>query len=244
MKKRTSELVITNEKLHQEIIERIKAEKSISEAEEKFRTLVEFSLVGIYIIQDEKFIYTNPKFEEIFGYAPDEFIGVNVYDTVHPDYIEAVRGNIKKRVDTTETDVQYSFKAFRKDRKVIDVEVRGTKMMYEGRTAIIGTLQDVTERKRAEDALKEQEEFLRVVLNSNPSFIYVKDWEGRFVLVNDALAEEFSKNPAEITGKTVVDLAGDRVGVFREAGRRQGNYVITGAEAHHRRTFQKQKRGR
>jgi PAS domain S-box-containing protein len=211
VKKRTSELVITNEKLHQEIIERIKAEKSISEAEEKFRTLVEFALVGIYIIQDEKFIYTNPKFEEIYGYGPDEFIGSNIYDAVHPDYIDTVRGNIIKRVDSDETGVQYAFKAIRKDGNVIDVEVRGMKMMYEGRTAIIGTLQDITERKRAEDALREQEEFLRVVLNSNPSFIYVKDWDGRFVLVNDALAEEFSKNPAEITGKTVVDLVGDRV---------------------------------
>jgi PAS domain S-box-containing protein len=216
VKKRTSELVITNEKLHQEIIERIKAEKNISEAEEKFRTLVEFSLVGIYIIQDEKFVYTNPKFEEIFGYAPDEFIGSNIYDAIHPDYIDTVRGNIKKRVDSTQTDVQYAFKAFRKDGKVIDAEVRGTKMMYEGRTAIIGTLQDITERKRAEDTLREQEEFLRVVLNSNPSFIYVKDWEGRFVLVNNALADEFSKNSSEITGKTEVELKGDRVEFFEK----------------------------
>ncbi len=206
IEKRTSELRRTNEKLHSEIFERARAEGSVSEAEEKFQSLVEHSLVGIYIIQEGKFVYVNPKFEEVFGYNNNELDSRDVRELVHPEFLEMVQENIRKRLNNTLNDTQYTFKAFRKDGRVIDVEVRGTTMNYEGKIAIIGTLQDITERKKTEDSLKEHEEFLRTIVNSAPNLIYVKDWEGKFVLVNRAAAEYYSMNPAGIIGKTEAEL--------------------------------------
>jgi len=210
VERRTSELRLTNEKLQAEIIERINAEKNISEAEEKFRSLVEYSLVGIYIIQDERFVYVNPKLEEILGYSNNELIGINCLDLVDSEYINIVSENIRKRLENQMNGIQYSFKAITKAGRLIDVEVRGTKMEYEGKMAIIGTLQDITERKEAEDALKEQEEFLRTVVNSAPNLIYVKDWEGKFMLVNKAAAEYYSTEPSEILGKTEEELGKEK----------------------------------
>ena len=206
VERRTSELRLTNEKLQEEIIERINAEKNISEAEEKFRSLVEYSLVGIYIIQDGCFVYVNPKLEEIFGYTHNELIGINCLDVVDSEYRNLVGENIRKRLENEMNDIQYSFKAVRKSGRLIDVEVRGTKMEYEGKMAIIGTLQDISEQKEAEDALREQEEFLRTVVNSAPNIIYVKDWEGKFKLVNKAASEYYSMEPSEILGKTEAEL--------------------------------------
>ena len=206
VEKRTSELKRTNEKLHSEIFERARAEGSVSEAEEKFQSLVEHSLVGIYIIQNGKFVYVNPKFEEAFGYNENELNNRDVLELVHPDYAGMVRENIRKRLENALKDSQYTFKAIRKDGSVFDVEVRGTTMNYEGKIAIIGTLQDITERKKAEDTLKEHEEFLNTVVNSAPNLIYVKDRDGKFVLVNKAAAEYYSMEPSEIIGKTEAEL--------------------------------------
>ena len=80
MQKRTSELSSANEKLQQQILERIKAEKSMIEEEEKFKNLVEHSVAGIFIYSNRKFVYVNPKFEEMFGYEPGELKDKSVVD--------------------------------------------------------------------------------------------------------------------------------------------------------------------
>jgi len=201
VKKRTSEIVLTNEKLQQEIIERIKAEKSISEAEEKFRSLVEYSLVGIYIIQDSLFVYTNPKFEEIFGYGNDEMIGLNVYESVHSDYVELVKNNIKIRLEKGAGDIQYTFKGIKKDGSIIDVEVRGTKMIYNDKISIIGSLNDITERKTAEEELRKSQQRLKFHIQKTP--LGVIEWDTDFNVVdwNESSEKIFGYTRGEVLGK-------------------------------------------
>ncbi len=69
-----------------------------------------------------------------------------------------------------------------------------------------GITQDITARKTAEEALRRSEEFLRRVIDTVPSMIFIKDWEGRFVLVNEALARTYGTTTAEIIGKTDADF--------------------------------------
>jgi PAS domain S-box-containing protein len=206
VKKRTSEIVLTNEKLKQEIIERIKAEKSISEAEEKFRSLVEYSLVGIYIIQNDLFIYTNPKFEEIFGYGNDEMIGLNVYESVHSDYVELVKNNIRIRLEKGAGDIQYTFKGIKKDGSIIDVEVRGTKMMYNDKISIIGSLNDITERKTAEEELRKSQQRLKFHIQNTP--LGVIEWDTDFNVVdwNESAEKIFGYTRSEVLGKNAAGI--------------------------------------
>src|SRR5260221_2798084 len=79
---RTRELKLANEKLKQEITERTRAEKNIVDAEEKFRSLVEHSLAGIYILQHNQYAYVNPRYEEIFGLKRGEMDILNPMDQV------------------------------------------------------------------------------------------------------------------------------------------------------------------
>jgi PAS domain S-box-containing protein len=206
VKKRTAQTVLTNEKLQQEIIERIKAEKNISEAEEKFRSLVEYSLVGIYIIQDEKFLYTNPKFEEIFGYRSDEMIGLNIFEAVHPDYREIVKAKIKMRLDEKASDIQYTFKGLKKDGTVIDVEVRGTKMMYDDKLSIIGSLNDVTESKKAEEELYKSQEKLKFHIQKTPLGVIEWDLDFRVVEWNESAGKIFGFTRNEAIGKKAAEI--------------------------------------
>lgn len=130
---------------------RRKAEQEMFSAETKFRDLVEQSLVGIYIIQGGTFSYVNPRMAEMFGYTQDEIIGKkNVRDLVYEPDRETVETNIQKRLQGEIPSIHYGFRGRRKDDKVIDIEVHGTRTQFNGLPAVIGTALDITDRKRAE----------------------------------------------------------------------------------------------
>jgi PAS domain S-box-containing protein len=199
---RTSELKAANLKLKQEIHERARAEGYIIDAEEKFRSLVENALVGIYILQEDSYSYVNPKYEEIFGYSKGELLGRNAWDVVLADHRDLVIENVRKRTDNELNTIQYSFKAVKKDGTIIDVEVKGSKMFYNGKLAIIGTLQDITERLRAEQELRNSRQKLLLHVERTP--LGVIEWGMNFDIVqwNNAAEKIFGWNKTEAIGKT------------------------------------------
>lgn len=133
-------------------------EDTLNEAETQFRTLVEENLVGVSIIQDNKFIYVNPRFAEIFGYTEKELLKRDVIDLVTTEDRSLVRENIHKRIKGEIKNSRYIVRGLKKENHIIDVEVFGSQMIYNGRPAVISTLLDITERKKAEKALKESED--------------------------------------------------------------------------------------
>jgi diguanylate cyclase (GGDEF)-like protein/PAS domain S-box-containing protein len=124
---------------------------ALREAESKYRTLVEGSLSGVYIVQDGAFVYVNPKMAEIFGYEPEEVVSRPVGDLVAPGDRAAVSENLLKRVDASPESLHYSFRGRRHDGTEIDIEVLCSLMEYGGRAAVVGTLLDVTDRRKAEN---------------------------------------------------------------------------------------------
>ncbi len=145
-----------------DITEKKQAEQALKDAERKFRSLVEQSLVGIYIIDNEKFIYVNPRFAAIFGYDEDEFLNqLHVLDIVHPDDLELVKNNIEKRIRGEIPGVRYIFKGRKKDGTSVFIEAHGVQAEYRGKKVIIGALLDITDRIRNEEKLKESEARLR-----------------------------------------------------------------------------------
>lgn len=122
-----------------------------------FPRLVEQSLVGIYLIQYGKFIYVNPKMLEIYGRPEGEMTSVAVTDLVHPEDRELVGENIRRRLDGVEESLRYQFRVMRGDGSVVHVEVHGSRTTHEGGPAILGTMLDITERKRSEESLQRKE---------------------------------------------------------------------------------------
>ncbi|HTO88697.1 MAG TPA: EAL domain-containing protein [Thermoanaerobaculia bacterium] len=134
-----------------DVSESKRSEEALRAAEEKFRGLVEQSLVGIYVIQDGRYQYVNPKLAEIFGYAPEEMLALNsVMDLVAEEDRGIVEDNIRRRIEGEIETVRYCFRALRKDGQQIELEVHGAGTEFQGRPAVIGTLLDITDRKRAE----------------------------------------------------------------------------------------------
>ena len=155
-----------------DITNRKKAEQEIIEAEEKFRTLVEKSLVGVYIIKDGKYAYVNPQFAKIFGYTQDELINSYPIDTVvHPDDRKKVERYVRLRTEKQMDSIHYEVYGQKKNGDVVRIEVYGSKTMYEGKAAIIGTLMDITENKLLqqqvlEQKIQEQKKIARAMLKA------------------------------------------------------------------------------
>jgi two-component system, cell cycle sensor histidine kinase and response regulator CckA len=130
------------------------AMQALRESEDLFRNLAENSNVGVYLIQDGIFRYVNPQLATIFGYTPGEIIGrLGPRDLTHLEDRSKVAENIRKRLSGETPSIHYEFRGTRNDGTTILAEVFGTRTIYRSRTAIVGTLLDVTQRRRIEREL-------------------------------------------------------------------------------------------
>ena len=138
-----------------DVTERKRTERVLREAEEQFRGLVEQSIAGIYIIQDGAFTYVNPRFAEIFGYgSADEPIGHDALSVIAESERATVQENIRKWLQGDARSISYSTTALRMDGSTIEAGVHGTRATYRGRPAILGMVQDISEKKRAEEQIQ------------------------------------------------------------------------------------------
>lgn len=184
------------------ITQRKKMEVALNEVETKFRTIVEETLVGVSIIQDNKLIYANPRFAEIFGYTQKELLKKDVIDLVITEDRSLVRENIHKRITGEIKNIRYIVRGLKKDNRIIDVEVFGSQMIYNGRPAVITTLLDITESKQAEKSLKESEDRFALFMKNIPGVVFIKDAKGRYVYVNELFEKIHKMKLAEWYGKT------------------------------------------
>ena len=138
----------------QDITDRKRTEAALQESELKFRTLVEQSLVGVYIIQDNRFVYVNKRAAEIYGYTPEEVLAMpTAMEVVLPEDLPVVQEHYRKRFSGETNTAHYTFRGRHKTGALIIVEVFGVLIDYGGKPTLIGTILDITEQKRAEEAL-------------------------------------------------------------------------------------------
>ncbi|NOU94857.1 EAL domain-containing protein [Paenibacillus sp. LMG 31456] len=130
------------------ITEKKAMERSLLEAETKYRSIIEQSIVGVFIAQDGVFVYTNPELERMLGY--NSLTGLDVELTID---VEG-RAPIVSRLSTLnegQSIQNLCHRAIKQDGTVIIVEVHYTKVLHKGKTAILGTVLDITERKKTEE---------------------------------------------------------------------------------------------
>lgn len=174
------------------------ATELLTASESQFRGLVEHSLAGIYLVQDNHFRYVNPRLAEIFGYPPDELVGGSVRDLVYADDREMVEENIRRRIEGEIEALHFQFRGRRKDGTLREVEVHGSRTELDGRAAVVGTLLDVTDRRRAERRLRQSDERFRLVVRATRDV--VRDWDiasGR-VWWSEPAPQMFRCEPADV----------------------------------------------
>jgi PAS domain S-box-containing protein len=139
-----------------DISEHRKFEEQLKESESKFRSLAEQSLVGTYIIQDEKFKYVSPRLADMFGYGVQEITDhKGPLDLVTPEDHHVVDENMRQRLSGQIAFSHYEVRGRKKGGDIISIEIFGSAMSYQGRPAIIGSVLDVTEKGKLENQLRQ-----------------------------------------------------------------------------------------
>ena len=138
-----------------DITDRRKAEITHQDSEERYRSLVESSLTGVFIHQDYKFVFVNERFARMHGYTPEELMGREYLELIHPEDRGAASRRAARRIKGEVLPEQHEVRRITKDGKTIWCEVMATNIEYGGRPAIMGNIVDITERKQAEDGMKE-----------------------------------------------------------------------------------------
>jgi PAS domain S-box-containing protein len=141
--------------LVQDVTARIQAQEALAEEQEKFRALTEQSLVGAYVIDSGVIMYMNPRAAEIFGYRADEVAGRPARDFVVEDDWPLLDENVRMRLSGEVESAQYTFRGRRKDGAVVMIGVHGTTAIIGGKRIIIGVLQDITDKLRAEETIRD-----------------------------------------------------------------------------------------
>jgi len=142
--------------LRLEITERKQAEQQLRESEERFRQLSEASFEGIAIHHQGIILEGNTTLGRMFGYELQEMIGKNALQFAAPESQARIEQNIRSGNESP-----YEVIGMRKDGTMFPAELIGKGMMYHGKNSRVTAIRDITERKQAENALRESERKLR-----------------------------------------------------------------------------------
>jgi len=177
------ELKILNKELEERVQERT---KELRESEVKFRTIAESSLMGIAIIQDNKIKYVNQLSTSLTGYTVDEtkeLSPTKVFEFIHPEdrnwVVEQLR---KKQSGSLDYETNYQYRIINKSGEIRWLDNYSKTIEYMGKPADLVTVLDITDRKKAEQELKESEEKFRTITeHSTIGIVIIQDDNIKYV---------------------------------------------------------------
>ncbi len=217
-----------------DITERKAAQEAIRESEERYKTLFEVAMDGILIadVETKRFKYANPALCKMLGYSAKELVeGLSISD-IHPkDKLEHIISDFEAQARGEKTLAQ-NIPCLRKDGTIIYADINTTVALVDGKNCNIGLFRDNSERKKAETALRESEEKIRMLTASANDAIIMMDHKGNISYWNKAAEQMFGYTEEEVIGKDLHALlvperfhAGFSKGFegFKETG--QGNAI-------------------
>ncbi len=195
--------------IDRDITERKKSENALKESEEKFRSIVENSLTGIFKVDNSyHFVYVNNELCRILGYPRDQLLGLDFRQVLSQSSREVVADRYIQRLRGEDVPSRYDLDVVRFDGELRHAEMIVTVLNdVSGSLSTMGQLVDITERKQAEEALRQSQQMLRTVLDQFPGVVYWKDRQSVYLGCNQASATAAGlSSPEEIIGKTDFDL--------------------------------------
>jgi two-component system cell cycle sensor histidine kinase/response regulator CckA len=163
------------------------SEEALRQSEGRYRHLIQSSPDAIVVYADGKLVIVNDAAARLAGAEkPDQLIGMAMMDFIHPDYREIVAERERRLTEEKREVPLVEEKLIRLDGVVIDAEVSSIPFNYQGRPGAQVVIRDITERKRAEEALRESEERFRSLISSARDAIFTLSPEGIITTLNPA----------------------------------------------------------
>lgn len=188
--------------LNVDITKQRHAEKALRESEQRYRLLIETVNEGILVAQNGFLKFVNPMMQEITGFTQEELLSLPFINYVYPEDRKIVISNHMKRLKGEQFLPRYQFRIIKKDGSTRRIEMNGIIIEWEGRSATLNMLTDITERQQAEEALQHERILLRLLIDNVPDLMYTKDTACRKTLVNIADVQNMGvKLESEVLGK-------------------------------------------
>jgi PAS domain S-box-containing protein/putative nucleotidyltransferase with HDIG domain len=170
------------------IISSIRSEDALKESEKKHRAVVEMASDVIVIIQEGIIRFANPRVTTMFGYETGEIEGREFVSFIPPENLGLALERYRKRMVGEKLSEIYETELLHKSGRRIPVETSGGVIEYAGKPADLAIIRDITERKQAEEAIKESEERYRTLFETSAEGILIADLETRqFQYANPAI---------------------------------------------------------
>ncbi len=181
-----------------DISERKEANELLKDSEEMFRKLTQNLKSAVYIYDETgNFVYVNKTTCDITGFSNGELLKKKFFDIVHPDFKDMVFERGFKRVEGSNTKSVYDFKIVTKNGEERWIEISGTRVKIKNKIIVIGSANDITERKKALESARQNEKkykslytFLRLMSDNIPDMVWAKDMDKNFIFVNKGICEK------------------------------------------------------
>jgi PAS domain S-box-containing protein len=180
--------------ISRDITERKRMEQALRASEERFRRLSEAAFEGIVVHDKGHILDANQVYADLYGWELADLIGVQAIELAAPESRDLVAAHIH-----SEYDQPYEAVALRKDGSRFPIEICGKNIAYQGRSVRVTAVRDITERKRAEQALREAETRYRTLVEQLPAIIYIValDEAGSTIYVNPQIETILGFTPDE-----------------------------------------------
>jgi len=190
--------------LQAEVDDLKRTKNALRESEARYRELVDNIQDGVFILQDEKIIFANESLAQMIGYPVTELVGRQFNDLIVPEDAEMVLERYRRRQAGDRVPGEYEFRTLHKDgRTHIMVNINVGIIQYGGKVASIGTVKDITAKRRAEEALRESEERFRTFFNTIPDAVtIIRAVDGVCLDVNEGFSQISGWLREEVIGRT------------------------------------------
>lgn len=192
-----------------DISERKRIESILTRSERQYRELAEKSIQGIQIMQEDRVAYVNPAYAQIVGRTIDEIYALDrdgMWNIIHPDDRETIMSRFREYSKTGELQPSSRYRIVRPNGEIRWVEANVSIVEFDEKPAMQRTLVDITEGVKAEVALKEERDRVKMYLQMAGVIFLVLDVEGNITLINRKGTEVMGYSQDELAGTSWFDF--------------------------------------
>jgi PAS domain S-box-containing protein len=193
----------------EEAAEHLKTEIALRESQLRFKCAFHDAAIGMALATlHGDWLMVNPALCALVGYTEQELMAITYKDITHPDDLDADLALFGKLLDGEIRTYQMEKRYIHKQGHVVWILLNVSMVRDSSGQPLycIGQMQDITARKNVQDQLSASQELFRALLNNSPNMIFLKNAEGRYVLVNRQFETNFHLNETAIVGKTDDEL--------------------------------------
>ncbi|WP_242492650.1 PAS domain S-box protein [Methanolobus psychrotolerans] len=194
--------LIALEGIARDITDRKLMEDELARSEEKYRLLSDVTFEGIIIHENGVVVEVNEALTRIMGYTRDELLGKNILPMlIYPDDLDIVRQQMAKN-----TAKPYEIRGVRKDGSLVPLEIEAYDLTRADRQVRVAAIRDITERKKADEALSNSNLYNKSLIAAIPDLVFVLDIDGVFVDYKSADDEKLAMPKEMFLNKNIFEV--------------------------------------